>query len=98
MLLQIVCGDEYNIRNNIYIWNFINLDCILHLKLVYKEGFVYSASLFQEKNELYLILSNNNGKEFSQPLKVFDIKGNKVNEIKSLKRNINIYMCILMKN
>jgi len=90
LLLQIICGDdEYNIRNNIYIWNFSNLDCILNLELVYKEGFIYSASLLKEKNELYLITSNNSGKELSQPLKVFDIKGNKVDEIKSLKRNIN---------
>jgi len=89
LLLQIVCGEEYNIRNNIYIWNFSNLDCILHLKSIYKEGFVYSSTLFQEKNQLYLITSNNSGKELSQPLKVFDIKGNKIKEIKNFKRNIN---------
>ena len=89
LLLQIVCGIEFNIKNNIYIWNFSNLECILCLESIYQDGYIYSASLLKENNQLYLIASNNKGKELSLPLKVFDIKGNKVKEIKSLKRDIN---------
>lgn len=88
LLLQIICGREYKIQNNIYIWNFSNLDCILFLKSIYNEGLIYSASLFQENNQLYLLASNSDGKELSLPLKVFDITGNKVKEMKSFNRNI----------
>jgi len=100
LLLQIVCGYEFKIKNNIYIWNFNNLDCILFLKSIYEDGYVYSASLLKENNQLYLIVSNSQGKALSKPLKVFDIKGNKVKEIKSFKRDINyidVYFDIKLK-
>ena len=94
MLFQIGWGEENKIKNNIYIWNFNSLDCILHLKSIYNHGFTYSASLFKENNQLYILASNSQGQKFSQPLKVFDINGKKVKEIKSLKRNtkyIDVY-------
>ena len=94
LLLQILSGDEeYKILNNIYIWNFNNLECIFHLEKIYSEGLIYSASLLKENNQFYLITSNTRGKELLYPMKVFDLKGNKVKEIKNIKSNIN-YMDI----
>ena len=94
LLLQIVSGhEEFKILNNIYIWNFNNLECIFHLEKIYKEGLIYSASLLKENNQFYLITSNTEGKDLSYPLKVFDLKGNKVKEIKNIKSNVN-YMDI----
>ena len=66
---------------------------VYYIDNIYKEGHIYSASLLNENNQLYLITSNKCGKKFSLPLKVFDIKGKKIKEIKSIKRDIN-YMDI----
>ena len=93
LLLQIISGEDYESINNIYIWNFNNLDCILLLQKIYEKGLVYSASLLKENNQFYLITSNNSGKELSLPLKVFDLNGNKVKEINKIKSDIK-YMHI----
>jgi len=71
-------------NNNIKIWNIENWKCILNLSWVYKKGWLFSACFLSEKNNNYIITSNCNGKS-SEPIKVFDFKGNKIREIEDSK-------------
>ena len=95
LLLQVISGEpNCAIINDIFIWNFNNLDCILYLEKVYENGLINSSSILNENNHFYLITSNGQGKKFSFPLKVYDLNGNKIKEIINIKKNIfqmNIY-------
>ena len=62
--------------NNLKIWNINNWECILNLKNINKEGFLYSACFFNKYNEIYIICSNYNY-NISEPIKIFDFNGKK---------------------
>ena len=72
--------------NNIKLWNINNLECLVNIKNIYNEGFLYSASLLVNNNENYIITSNeyifNNESIF-----VFDLKGQKIKEINDSKES-----------
>ena len=44
--------------NNIKLWNANNLECLVNIKNIYNEGFLYSASLLIKNKENYIITSN----------------------------------------
>ena len=85
--------DEYNkrdlimfiigIKNCIKIWDAYNWECILELKNIYKEGNIYSSLILNDniKNDLYIITSNCTLFKDSQPLKIYDLKGNFIKNI-----------------
>ena len=85
--------DEYNkrdlimfiigIKNCIKIWDAYNWECILELKNIYKEGNIYSSLILNDniKNDLYIIASNCTLFKDSQPLKIYDLKGNFIKDI-----------------
>ena len=85
--------DEYNkrdlimfiigIKNCIKIWDAYNWECILELKNIYKEGNIYSSLILNDniKNDLYIITSNCTLFKDSQPLKIYDLKGNFIKDI-----------------
>ena len=85
--------DEYNkrdlimfiigIKNCIKIWDTYNWECILELKNIYKEGNIYSSLILNDniKNDLYIITSNCTLFKDSQPLKIYDLKGNFIKDI-----------------
>ena len=70
--------------NNLRIWNVNNWNCILNLNNINNTGFLFSACLLRQNNEIYIITSNtnntNNG-NISEPIKVFNLNGQKINEI-----------------
>ena len=68
-------------NNNIKIWNFYNIECIINIEKIYKEGYICSACLLYEKNQHYVIESNCNLHGNSELIKVFDLNCNKIKEI-----------------
>ena len=87
--------DEINIRdliisisaqdNNLKLWNISNLECLLNIENIYNDGILSSGVLLNYNNKNYIIVCNFNVWE-SEPIKIFDFKGNKINDIKD---NIN---------
>ena len=75
--------------NNIKLWDFNNLECLFKFKEVNKEGIIYSACFLEEKNHIYIITSNNNNLSYlCEPIKIFDINGNKMLEINNSKDRV----------
>ena len=74
-----------NDDNNVKIWNFNNWQCILDLKNAYKIGKIYSSCFLNYKNNIYIIVSNNNNYLNYQPIKVFDLKGKEQKQINDSK-------------
>ena len=69
--------------NNIRVWDISNWECILNLININNEGWTYSACLINKNNQNYIISSNYNSSGFSEPMKIFDFFGEKINEIKN---------------
>jgi len=88
--------------NNIKIWNIANFECLLNIKNVNQNGYIYSACFLKNKSQNFIITSNRNMEGDPSPIKVFDFQGKKVNEIKDSKDHtffIDIfYDSILNKN
>ena len=79
LILSISCDD-----NNIKLWNIKNLDCLLEIKNVNKDGYLYSAYFLNNNNQNYIITSNCNFANRNYELiKVFDFNGNKIKEMEN---------------
>ena len=76
--------------NNLKIWNINNIEWLLNLKNVYSLEELYSACFIKNNNQINILPGN-----FSyypiEPIKIFDLKGNKKNEIYDLKE----YICFI---
>ena len=83
LILSISCDD-----NNLKIWD-ITFNCLLSLKNVYQQGSLLSGTLFNYKYQNYIITSNGVNPEKCEPIKIFDFKGNKINEINNSNINTN---------
>ena len=73
--------------NNIKIWNINNLECITNITNVninnnMKKGILPSACFLNFNDDIYIITSNLSKLGETEPIKVFDLKGNKIKEIK----------------
>ena len=66
--------------NNIKIWD-INFNCLVNLTNINKQGGIYSGTILNYNNQNYIISSNENRFGECDPIKIFDFKGNKINEI-----------------
>ena len=80
-------------NNNIKIWEIKYFQCLLNLKAVNTDGLLNSSAFLNYNNNLYIITSNRNWTN-PEPIKVFDLKGNKIRELLDLKVNsffIDIY-------
>ena len=64
--------------NNIKLWNINNFECLYNFKNINKNGLLLSACFLKEQNNIYIISSNFLG---DNPIKVFDLNGNKIKEI-----------------
>ena len=73
--------------NNIKLWNINNFECLYNFKNINNEGLLISACFLNELNNIYIISSNFLG---DSPIKVFDLKGNKIKEIKFSEINFII--------
>ena len=71
------------IKNNIKVWDALDWECIANIKDIYREGNIYSALFlnnFKDDN-IFIITSNCTLFKNSQPLKIYDLKGNFIKEI-----------------
>jgi WD40 repeat protein len=73
--------------NNIRVWNVNNWECLCNLKNINKTGLLYSACLLNDKQN-YIITSNYSIELNSEPIKVFDFRGNKIKEIDGSNEDI----------
>ena len=67
--------------NNIKLWNINNWECLSDIEEINKNGYLLSACFLNDNNNYYIITSNYS--DNSELLKVFDLNGTKVKELKS---------------
>ena len=78
-LIMSISGSD----NNIKILNCNRWEEILNLTKVNDIGFLYSACFLKDNNNLYIVTSNRNKSGDNESIKLFDMKGKKINEIKN---------------
>ena len=78
--------------NNLKIWNIYNWDCILEIKNVNRIGVLYSASFLLENNDIYILTSNSDLLKRKDPIKIFNMKAEKIYEIK-IEYSVNFIDC-----
>ena len=66
--------------NNIKLWNIKNWECLIDLKNINENGYLYSACFLNYNDNIYLISTNFNFGN-PEPIKIFDMDGNKINTI-----------------
>ena len=75
---------------NIKLWNINNFECILDLTNINKNGWIYSACFLNNNDNIYIITSNSNYFDQNiEPIKIYDLNGNKISEIND--SNYNTY-------
>ena len=74
--------------NNLKIWD-ITFNCLVNLKNVNQDGFLFSGTILYYNYENYIITTNSSSDE-CEPIKIFDFKGNKLNEINNSNYFTNI--------
>ena len=62
--------------NNLKLWNINNCELILEIPHVNNNGFLCSACLLNENDNIYITSSNCNMLGESEKIKIFDLKGN----------------------
>ena len=67
--------------NNLKLWNICNFQCIVNLKKINKIGKLLSSCFLDYKKQVYMITCNYNPDGACEPIKIFDLKGNKIKEI-----------------
>ena len=72
--------------NNIKIWNLTNYNCVLNMENVNANGILNSACFLNYNNDNYIVTSNRNW-ENPEWMKVYNLKGEKITQIKNSKRN-----------
>ena len=80
---------------NIKLWDINNFQCILDLTNINKNGWIYSACFLYNNYNIFIITSNSNYFEYNiEPIKIYDLNGNKISEINDSNYNtyfINTY-------
>ena len=80
-LIMSISGND----NNLKVWDTDDWSCILDLKNVNDKGQLYSACFLKNNKNLYIVTSNAYKDEENEPIKIFDLKGNKIKQIESNK-------------
>ena len=73
--------------NNIKLWN-TNYECLLNIRNINKMGYLISATFLNYNNNIFIISSNFNWVTKPDFIKVYDLKGYKIKEIKNFTDNI----------
>ena len=77
--MSISCKD-----NNLKVWDANRWECILNLTNINKEGYLVSACFININEGSYIVTSNYNlDKKKVDPIKVYDLNGQKINEIEN---------------
>ena len=67
--------------NNLKVWDLINWNCLLNINKINSKGFIKSACFLYDNNQNFIISSNSSDNFIKEPMKVFDLNGNKVKDI-----------------
>ena len=67
--------------NNIKLWNIVNLELLVEIQNVNKDGLLYSSCFLNNNLQIYIISSNYDYSGNCEPIKVFDFNGNYIKEI-----------------
>lgn len=90
--------------NNIKLWEINNWQCLLDMKNIYFGGYLYSACFLNNSNNITYIISSNYNIYCPEPIKIFNLCGEKINELNNSKddtyfidtyydkKNYNIYI------
>ena len=67
--------------NNIKLWNIVNLELLVDIQNVNKDGLLYSSCFLNNNPQIYIISSNYDYSGNCEPIKVFDFNGKYIKEI-----------------
>jgi WD40 repeat protein len=70
------------IDNNLKLWNVSKWNCFLEIKNANEKGALFSASFLLENNNIFILTSNYNFFKKKEPIKLFNLKQEKIFEIK----------------
>ena len=68
--------------NTIKLWNIYDWNCLLDIKKINNNGWLYSACFLNNNNQIYIVISHFNIYSDIEPIKIYDYKGNKIKIIK----------------
>jgi len=77
--------------NNVKLWNITNLEFLLNINNINQRGFLKSACILNHNNQLFIVTSNYSHSENSDPIKVYDLNGNKIKDI-NYRNNATFYI------
>ena len=72
--------------NNIKLWDVRTYECLLNLEKINRKGCLYSACFVNYNNDIFILSSNSTFK--SEPIKVFDLKGDMKKIIKTNRDSV----------
>ena len=67
--------------NNVKLWDINNLEYLLTINNINRQGFTKSACILNFNNELYIVTSNYSYSEVPEPIKLYNMEGYKIKEI-----------------
>ena len=72
-----------SVDNNIKVWNTNNWLCIVNIQNINNDGILKSSCFLFNNNQIYIITSNSNSNNYAnlEPIKIFDLNGNKIKEL-----------------
>ena len=74
--------------NSVKLWNINDINCLLNIPKINDSGNLLSACILNDKNQIYILISNFNWYEdMIELIKVYDYNGNKIKEINNSKEN-----------
>ena len=84
-----------NALNDIKIWNIKNFECLLNINKINKDSIIYSSCFLNDNNFIYILTCNcNEYNEYRENIQVYDLNGNKIQEINDSNENaflIDVY-------
>ena len=69
------------LHSGIKLWNVNNFECLLNLILKLPNSF-FTSCLINDHNQIYILTNNNYDNYFKERIKVFDLNGNNITEIR----------------
>ena len=76
LILSISFGD-----NNLKLWDANNWMCLLNLQTVNNIGYIKTSCFLNDTKNIYIITSNSCESDLIEPIKIYDLNGNKIKEI-----------------
>ena len=68
-------------ENSIKVWNVKNWDILVNIQNINQVGFIYSACIFKENDNNFIITSNRNMTGNPEAIKIYNFEGKKIKDI-----------------